>query len=164
MRPIPWFRTIPLRVRSIFCRAQVERELAEEFQYHLDMKIEELIAAGTPPAEARYAALRAMEGLEQHKEECRDTRGVRWLDEFRQDLRYALRILAKSPVALGLAIGLPCSMALPRLVSCRMHGLSPLHAAVYAIVVVLSFAVSLFAVALPARRVSANLINALRCE
>jgi hypothetical protein len=55
------------------------------------MKIEDLIAAGTPPAEARYAALRAMDGLEQHKEECRDTRGVRWLDEFRQDLRYALR-------------------------------------------------------------------------
>jgi hypothetical protein len=67
-------------------------------------------------------------------------------------------------VALGLAIGLPCSMALSRLVSSRMHGLSPLHAAVYAIVAVLSFAVSLFAVALPARRASANLINALRCE
>jgi predicted permease len=67
-------------------------------------------------------------------------------------------------VALGLAIGLPCSMALSRLAESRMHGLSPLHPAVYAIVPVLSFAVALSAVVLPALRASADPMKALRTE
>lgn len=67
-------------------------------------------------------------------------------------------------VALGLAIGLPCSMALSRLVESRMHGLSPLDPGIYAIVPIASFAVALCAVILPARRASADPMNALRIE
>jgi predicted permease len=67
-------------------------------------------------------------------------------------------------VALGLAIGLPCSMALSRLVESRMHGLSPLHPAIYTIVPVLSITVALGAVILPARRACADPMNAIRIE
>ncbi len=67
-------------------------------------------------------------------------------------------------VALGLLIGLPCCLALSRLVVSRMHGLSPLDPLIYAVVPVLSFAVTLCAVIPPARRAIAHPMNALRVE
>jgi macrolide transport system ATP-binding/permease protein len=60
-----------LRLRSILRRTRVEQELDEELQFHIEHKIEEGIARGLSPKEARYAALRAMDGLEQRKEEMR---------------------------------------------------------------------------------------------
>jgi macrolide transport system ATP-binding/permease protein len=80
MRVQHWFYTIPLRLRSIFRRAQVERDLDEELQYHLDKKIEELLSRGLDLAEVRSAALRAMNGLAQRKEECRDARRVNLIE------------------------------------------------------------------------------------
>jgi hypothetical protein len=76
MRAERWWRTARLRLHSILRFGTVERELDEELQFHLDHKIEEGIANGLTPREARYAALRAMEGLEQQKEAVRDTRRV----------------------------------------------------------------------------------------
>ena len=55
MRVQHWFYTIPLRLRSIFRRRQVERDLDEELQYHLDNKIEELLSADLiRPKRARW--------------------------------------------------------------------------------------------------------------
>ena len=76
MRVQHWFYTIPLRLRSIFRRRQVERDLDEELQYHLDKKIEESLSRGLDPAEARNVALRAMDGLTQRKERNAGTRGA----------------------------------------------------------------------------------------
>ena len=64
MRIEHWWFTAPLRLRSILRRPRLEQELDEELQFHLDRKIEQGIADGLSPKEARYAALRAMEGLE----------------------------------------------------------------------------------------------------
>ena len=57
--------------------ARVDRELDEELRFHIERQIEANVARGMAPADARTAALRALGGIEQRKEECRDTRGVR---------------------------------------------------------------------------------------
>ncbi len=117
MRIRHWFYTLPLRLRSLFRRARVEQELDEELRYHLKRQIEEHIARGMTPEEARYAALRAMGGVERRKEECRDMRHVRWIENLAQDLRYALRTLFRNPVfsvvvLLTLAIGIGSTTAI----------------------------------------------------
>ena len=116
MRPEHWLYTIPLRLRSLFRRSNVEQELSEELQFHLEHKIEEGIARGLSPKEARYAALRAMGGLEQRKEEIRDMRHIRWLTDFFDDARFAIRSLRRTPgltvfVAITLALGIGMTSA-----------------------------------------------------
>lgn len=110
MRLEHWLYTVPLRLRSLFRRRQVEQELEDEFRYHIELKTEEYLSRGLSPEEARHAALRAMGGLEQRKEECRDTRRVRYLEELVVDFRYAGRSLRHSPAfalttILTLAVG-----------------------------------------------------------
>ncbi len=65
-----------LRIRSLFRRATVEDELDEELRYHVERQIDEDIARGMSPRDARDAALRAFGGYQQKKEECRDMRGL----------------------------------------------------------------------------------------
>src|SRR5580658_3784347 len=111
MRWEHWWFTAPLRVRSILRRPRVEQELEEELQFHMEHKIEEGIAQGLSPKEARYRALRAMDGLEQRKEEMRDMRRIHWLTDFLDDARYATRSLRRTSgltafVAITLALGI----------------------------------------------------------
>src|SRR5678815_3557821 len=96
MRLEHWFYTVPLRLRSLFRRDQVEAELDEELRYHLERQIEVNIANGMSEEEARYAALRAMHGLDQRKEECRDMRRLNLIEIMWRDLRYAIRQLRKN--------------------------------------------------------------------
>ncbi|HEY9139869.1 MAG TPA: ABC transporter permease [Bryobacteraceae bacterium] len=112
MRMEHWFYAVPLRLRSLFRGQRVEQDLDEELQYHLERKIEEYIAQGLTPQQSRQAALRAMDGLTQRKEECRDTRGVNGIENTFRDIRYSVRVLAKSPgftavavLTLAIAIG-----------------------------------------------------------
>ncbi len=109
MRLEHWWFTLPLRLKSILRRGRAEQELDEELQFHLEHKIEEGVADGLSPDEARYAALRAMGGLEQRKEEMRDMRRVHWLTDFVDDMRYAIRSLRR---AFGLTAFVVITLAL----------------------------------------------------
>ena len=96
MRIERWLYTIPLRLRSLFRRQQVEQELDEEFGYHVERKTDQYIAQGLPPEAARRAAMRDMDGIERRKEECRDTRRVNLIRDLVQDARYGLRNLCRA--------------------------------------------------------------------
>ena len=81
MGPKHWPYIVPLRLRSLFRRPQVERELDEELRYHVDQQVEDYIAKGATPAEARAAALRRLGNMTAIKEETRDTWKLTWLTQ-----------------------------------------------------------------------------------
>jgi len=104
-------RIVAARLRGLFAKGRRERELADEIESHLALGVEENLKRGMDLAEARREALRAFGGVEQAKEAYRDARGVPGIETLLQDLRYAVRILRRSPgfaaaAALSIAIGI----------------------------------------------------------
>ena len=79
---------LPLRFRSLFRKGLVERDLSDELRFHLEKLVEEKVAKGVTREEARYAALRELGGVEQIKEDCRDARGVSFIEATLKDVRY----------------------------------------------------------------------------
>ncbi|MES2696468.1 MAG: ABC transporter permease [Verrucomicrobiota bacterium] len=110
MRPLLHFLR---RVRAIFRREKIERDMAEEMRFHLSQSTADHIDEGLSPDEARYAALRRFGGIEQVKESCREdrVRGWLWLEQLSQDVRHAVRSFRRNPIftltiVVTLAIGI----------------------------------------------------------
>jgi macrolide transport system ATP-binding/permease protein len=85
-------------------RGQMEEQLEKELAFHLEQCTADLIARGVPPDEARRQARMELGGPEQVKEQCRDARGTRWLEDLWKDLHYALRMFAKNPGTTAVAV------------------------------------------------------------
>ena len=105
------------RLRVLFDKQSIEDEMDAEMRFHLEMEIEQHVRAGVDPKEARRRALVAFGGMERHKEQARDVRGARVLDDLAQDTRVALRSFAKQPgfvltAVATLAIGIGGSVAM----------------------------------------------------
>src|SRR5258708_39821317 len=83
--------------QRLWHRREMEEQLDKELRFHLEQCAADLTARGHDPEEARRQARMALGGPEQVKEECRDARGTRWLEDLWQDFRYALRTLRKRP-------------------------------------------------------------------
>jgi predicted permease len=75
---------------------KMEKELDTELRFHFDSHVADKIHAGMTEAEARRTTRLEFGGLDQIKEDCRESRGTLWLDSIVQDLRFGARILAKS--------------------------------------------------------------------
>lgn len=104
------------KLRGLFRRDRLEREMAEEMRFHLKQRTTENMADGMAPEEASAAARRRFGGVEQIKERCRDQHRWVWLEQAAQDVRFACRQLGRAKgftavVGFTLALGIGATTA-----------------------------------------------------
>src|SRR5688572_30750125 len=95
---------VAARLRALLRPASTDRDLDDQIALHLELETERWIREGLAPDEARRRALVAFGGVQQTREEHREVRSARWLEETRRDIRIALRGLARRPAVSGAAI------------------------------------------------------------
>src|ERR1700761_614470 len=104
-----WWERFRMAVSMLFRRHEQTGRLNDELQFHLDQQVQENIARGLSPEEARYAALRAFGNPGLLRDEARSSWSWNWLEKFLRDVRYGVRTLSRSP---GFALTAVLVMAL----------------------------------------------------
>jgi predicted permease len=99
-----WFRKAKIRFRALFQKEKFDARMDDEMRSHIEMQTQENIEAGMKPEEARYAALRQFGWVQSIKDACREQRGVSWIENLGQDIRYGARMLCKNPAFTAVAV------------------------------------------------------------
>ena len=120
------------RLRSLFRRDSVESETDLELRFHFERQVEKHLRSGLTREEATRRTRLDFGGHEQLKEECREARGTNLVESLLQDIRYALRILARTPVItcvaiLSLALGIGANTAIFSLIDSVMLRMLPVE-------------------------------------
>ena len=117
-----WFASLTLRLRSLFQKKTVEEDFDEELRFHLEKQVEQFVAQGMSPREARSAAMKLLGGVDRQKEQLRELWQFRWLENLLRDVSFSARLLRRSPgfttVAwLTLALGVGANTAVFSLIN-----------------------------------------------
>lgn len=119
-------------LKRLLQRNQLERELDREMQFHLDAAIADHVRAGLSRDEAVRRARIDFGGPEQMKEETRDARGTRWIEDFVHDCRFAVRGMRRSPAfataaILTIALGVGANTAVWSIMDALMRKALPIE-------------------------------------